>query len=185
VFCLVEQVLQWFENSGMFAVWISIILSIMISVLGLIPSVFITVANISFFGFEKGLVVSIVGEAFGAMISFYLYRKGIHKVKTKVSINNKYLNRLQQSKGMEAFSLILALRVFPFVPSGLVTLASAGSKVGMLNFSIASTLGKIPALVIEALSIQQVLDWSWQIRVLLGLLFLIIIGLLIRRKRKN
>ncbi|WP_318615824.1 TVP38/TMEM64 family protein [Sporosarcina sp. YIM B06819] len=182
---MVAQVLQWFENSGIFAVWISIILNMIISVLGLIPSVFITVANISFFGFEKGLVLSILGEAFGALISFYLYRKGIYKVRTKVSINNRYLNRLQQSEGMEAFLLVLAFRVFPFVPSGLVTLASAGSKVGMLNFSIASTLGKIPALVIEALSIQQILEWNWKIRVVLGLLSIVVIGLLIRKKRIN
>jgi len=176
---MVEEILQWFENSGLLAVWISIILNISISVLGFIPSVFITAANISFFGFGKGLILSILGEAFGAIISFYLYRKGINKIKTKVIINNKYLNRLQQSKGMEAFLLILALRVFPFVPSGLVTLASAGSNVGMLNFSIASTLGKIPALVIEAYSTQQMLNWSGQGKVILGISSLIIISILI------
>lgn len=178
---MVEEVLQWFENSGLLAVWISIILNIGISVLGFIPSVFITAANISFFGFEKGLILSILGEALGAIISLYLYRKGINKVKTKVSINNKYLNRLQQTKGMEAFLLILASRVFPFVPSGLVTLASAGSNVGMLNFSIASTLGKIPALVIEAYSTQQILNWSGQGKVILGISSIIIISLLIRK----
>ena len=32
----------------------------------------------------------------------------------------------------------------------------------MMNFSIASTLGKIPALVIEAYSALQVLNWSGQ-----------------------
>ncbi|WP_186668838.1 TVP38/TMEM64 family protein [Sporosarcina sp. BP05] len=178
---MVEEILQWFENSGLLAVWISIILNIIISVLGVIPSVFITVANISYFGFGKGLILSILGEVLGAIISFYLYRKGINKVKTKVIINNKYLNRLQQSKGMEAFSLILALRVFPFVPSGLVTLASAGSNVGMLNFSIASTLGKIPALFIEAYSTQQILKWSGQGKVIFGISSIIIISILIRK----
>ncbi|MBO0587715.1 VTT domain-containing protein [Sporosarcina sp. E16_8] len=179
---MVEEILQCFENNSLLAVGISIILNISISVLGFIPSVFITAANISFFGFGKGLILSILGEALGAMISFYLYRKGINKVKTNVSINNKHLNRLQQTKGMEAFLLILASRVFPFVPSGLVTLASAGSNVGMWNFSIASTLGKIPALVIEAYSTQQILNWSWQGKVILGISSVIIISILIRKR---
>ena len=63
------QILQWFENSRIYAVWISIFLNIIISVLGIVPSVFITAANISFFGFKNGLFLSILGEALGAIIS--------------------------------------------------------------------------------------------------------------------
>lgn len=177
------QVLQWFENSGYFALWLSILLNIVISVLGFLPSVFITAANISFFGFGYGLTVSILGEAFGAIISFYLYRKGVNKVKNKVTVTNKYLIQLQQTKGVEAFLLIIALRVFPFIPSGLVTLVSAGSKVGILNFSFASTLGKIPALLIEAYSIQQILNWNWQGKVILVMISIFILGLLIRKNK--
>ena len=166
-------------------VWISIFLNIIISVLGIVPSVFITAANISFFGFENGLFLSILGEALGAIISFYLYRKGISRVRTKVNIKNKYILRLQRTYGMEAFILIFALRLFPFIPSGVVTLVSAGSKVGVLNFSIASTLGKIPALVIEAYSIQQILNWSWQGKVILGVASVLMLGLWIKGKRKR
>ena len=178
------QVLYWFESSGLYAVWLSIILNIIISVLGVVPSFFITAANISFFGFENGLLLSILGEAFGAIISFYLYRKGINKVRNKISIKNKYLNRLMHSKGIEAFLLILSLRIFLLMPSGLVTLVSASSNVGILNFSIASTFGKIPALVIEAYSIQQILNWNWQGKVILSLISLFILGLLFRKNRK-
>jgi uncharacterized membrane protein YdjX (TVP38/TMEM64 family) len=68
------QVIHLFEISGYYALLLSILLNIIISVLGVIPSVFITAANISFFGFGYGLTLSILGEAFGAIISFYLYR---------------------------------------------------------------------------------------------------------------
>jgi uncharacterized membrane protein YdjX (TVP38/TMEM64 family) len=178
------KVIHWFESSGYYAIWLSILLNIIISVLGVIPSVFITAANISFFGFGYGLTLSILGEAFGAIISFYLYRKGINIVKHKVTYNNKYLNLLQQTKGGEAFLLILALRIFPFIPSGLVTLVSAGSKVGILNFAFASTIGKIPALIIEAYSIKQIMSWNLQGKVILGLLSIFILGLLIKYKEK-
>jgi uncharacterized membrane protein YdjX (TVP38/TMEM64 family) len=179
-----NSLMQVFENSGLFAIFLSIIINIVISILGVVPSFFITAANIGVFGFGDGLLISIMGEAFGAVIGFYLYRKGIKKVKTKVTINNKYLIKLEETDGIEAFILVIALRVFPFIPSGLVTLISAGSKVGILNFSIASTLGKIPALMIEAYSIQQILDWSWQGKVILGITSLLLLTFFIN-KRKN
>jgi uncharacterized membrane protein YdjX (TVP38/TMEM64 family) len=178
------SLMQVFENSGLFAIFLSIIINIVISILGVVPSFFITAANISFFGFGNGLLISIMGEALGAILSFYLYRKGIRKVKTKVTINNKYLMKLEETDGVEAFIIVMALRVFPFIPSGLVTLISASSKVGILNFSIASTLGKIPALLIEAYSIQQILDWSWQGKVILGITSLLLLTFFIN-KRKN
>lgn len=162
------HVLQWFEEMGLYAVWVSLILNIIISILGIVPSVFITVANISFFGFWHGLLLSILGEALGAIISFILYRKGINKVKHKIPFTNEYLRKLQKTDGMEAFLLIILLRIFPFVPSGVVSLASAYSKVGVFNFSIASTLGKLPALLIEAYSIYQVIKWDWQGKLILA-----------------
>ena len=178
------QVLQWFEDSGIYAFWLSILLNIVVSVLGFLPSIFITAANISFFGFSQGLLISILGEAFGAIISFYLYRKGITKIQNKITINNKYLNRLQQTKGMEAFTLIFALRIFPFIPSGLVTLVSASSRVGIWNYSIASTLGKIPSLFIEAYSIYQILNWGLQGKIILGVVSIVIFVLLIGNRNK-
>jgi uncharacterized membrane protein YdjX (TVP38/TMEM64 family) len=179
------SLMQVFENSGLFAIFLSIIINIVISILGVVPSFFITAANISFFGFGNGLLISIMGEALGAILSFYLYRKGIRKVKTKVTINNKLLMKLEETDGFEAFILVMALRVFPFIPSGVVTLISAGSKVGILNFSIASTLGKIPALLIEAYSIQQILDWSWQGKVILGITSLLLLTFFFVKKKNR
>ncbi|MDF2945372.1 MAG: rane protein [Bacillales bacterium] len=179
------QIVSWFENLGMLAIFVSIIINIIISILGVLPSVFITAANISFFGFNQGLVLSIIGEALGAIVSFYLYRKGFRKLEQKYNLNNKYTKRLLATKGFDAFILIIGLRLFPFIPSGLITFASAGSKVGILNFSIASTLGKIPALFIEAYSIQQVLVWSWQGKAILFSVSVFIIAFIIFKRFKN
>ncbi|MGM9926805.1 MAG: TVP38/TMEM64 family protein [Bacillus sp. (in: firmicutes)] len=178
-------VLEWFVDFGVYAIWLSILLNVIISVLGVLPSVFLTAANIGFFGFGYGLLISVLGEAFGAIVSFYLYRKGINKVRKQVQIKHRYLERLQQTGGLEAFWLIIALRVFPFMPSGLVTLVSAGSKVGIITFSIASTLGKIPALMIEAYSVSHILNWTWQGKVILGLLSIVMIGLVIKKYKKQ
>ncbi|MDQ0219973.1 TVP38/TMEM64 family protein [Peribacillus cavernae] len=178
-----EQIVRWFADSGgLYAIWISVFLNIVISLLGIVPSVFLTAANITFFGFTNGVIISIIGEASGAIVSFYLYRLGIHRLLPKFESNNKYLYKLQKSRGLESFLLILALRLFPLVPSGLVTLAGAISKVNLLTFAIASTIGKIPALLLEAYSVQQVLTWGWQGKIIMVLLSLFLFLIFVRRK---
>ncbi|MEW8970388.1 MAG: VTT domain-containing protein [Mesobacillus sp.] len=144
------------------AIFISLGVSITISVLGVIPSAFVTAANIIYFGFGGGLVLSIIGEAAGAIISFFLYRKGIKKLSQKVpsSKSIKSLERLKNTAGTEAFVLVILLRLFPFAPSGLVTLAASFSKMGASAFMVSSTIGKIPALFIEAYSVNIMLGWK-------------------------
>ncbi|WP_042350774.1 TVP38/TMEM64 family protein [Bacillus massiliigorillae] len=177
-----QFVLDLFANYKDFALCISIFISVIVSIAGVLPSVFVTAANITFFGFAEGIFVSLVGEALGAIISFFIYRKGIHKV--NIHSTNKAIIRLKSAKGFEGFMLILALRLFPFVPSGLVTLAGAGSKISLLNYSIASTLGKVPALFIEAYAVMHVLKLQWQIQIGLAVVAILVIVVLFFRKKK-
>ncbi|ESU31256.1 hypothetical protein G3A_17915 [Bacillus sp. 17376] len=149
-------------------VWLAIIISlaasIVIAIAGIIPSAFVTAANIVYFGFVWGLVLSIFGEALGAVISFILYRKGLKKLSGNKDSSRtiKTLERLKQTHGMEALVLVILLRLFPFAPSGLVTLAASYSAMGTGNFTVSSTIGKVPALFIEAYSVHTVLGWETQ-----------------------
>ena len=77
-----EQLLQLFSDHTRWAVAISLLLCIVVAVLGILPSFFITAANILFFGFTEGVLISFLGEAIGAMIAFVLYRHGLKKVST-------------------------------------------------------------------------------------------------------
>ncbi len=162
-----DLLLELLPENIIIAVMVSILLNIIIAVAGLIPSTFITAANIIFFGFQIGLVISIIGEAAGAIISFLLYRKGVKAFENRVDkpINNRFLEKLKNALGMEAIFLVLILRILPFIPSGLVTLAASISKMNVLHFAIASTLGKIPALIIEAYSVYQFLSWKFQYQI--------------------
>lgn len=131
------------------------------------------------------MIISILGEALGAFISFILYRRGIKKIQLKTTQHIKYIETIQNTKGIKAFLLILGLRIFPFIPSGIVTLAGAGSKMGMANFSFASTIGKIPALLIEAYSIYQVLNWTNEGKLILTIISVILIGIFFSKKKKS
>ncbi|MGE6377437.1 TVP38/TMEM64 family protein [Peribacillus muralis] len=171
-------------SSGPLSIVVSIILNILISVLGFIPSVFITAANITVFGFQKGLIVSYIGEITGAAVSFWLYRRGIQALPPKF-MKNRWIMRLHESQGYPAFWMILLLRLLPFIPSAVINLAAALSRSSLMIFLIATLIGKLPALLIEAYSVTQVLQASGKVKIGLVLLISIIAVLYYVKKIKT
>ena len=164
-----QTVINFFTEYKNYAFFISILLNIGVAILGIVPSIFITGANLLFFGFWGGVLVSFLGEALGALVAFYLYRKGLREVSRMMLSKYPKVQRLLEAEGKEAFYLILSFRLLPFIPSGLVTFAASIGKVSLFTFFLASSLGKIPALFIEAYSVYQVTQFDWQGKVLLAL----------------
>lgn len=182
-----DLLLEWMPTNPILAAFISIGLNIIVAITGVLPSAFITVGTVSVFGFKMALLILILGEAAGAIVSFILYRKGLHKLLSKPKINrkeNKFLRRLKNTDGMTAFFIVVLLRIIPFVPSGVVTLTAALSKMKLTSFSVASTLGKIPALFVEAYSVSQVLSLQteWQIGLILVMIILFLFYLVWKRR---
>lgn len=166
---MVDELLQLFREYQNLAIVISIGVSIIIAVPGVVPSVFVTAANILFFGFWSGMFISFLGEAVGAGVAFLLYRKGFKNTVEKRLDKYPKVQKLINAKGKEAFSLILALRLIPFVPSGLITFAAAIGRVSFFTFIIASSLGKLPALFLEAYAVNEVTGFGWQGKLILVL----------------
>ncbi|MFC7370140.1 TVP38/TMEM64 family protein [Fictibacillus iocasae] len=165
---MTEHLLSIMKEMPETAIILSLLLSVVVAVLGMVPSVFITAANILYFGFWEGTALSFAGEAIGAAVSFWLYRKGF-----KQSFNQKVekypkLKRLIETDGMEAVTLIISLRLLPFVPSGIVTFAAAMGRVSTGLFIVASTIGKAPALLLEAYSVNAVTVWGTEGKVVLA-----------------
>lgn len=169
---MINNLLQLFKEYPDLAILISICTSILIALLGVIPSVFVTAANILFFGFWNGTLISFLGEAIGAGIAFVLYRQGFKKPVEKGLDKYPRVKKIINAENQEAFYLIFSLRLIPFVPSGLITFAAAVGRVSFITFLISSSLGKLPALLIEAYSVYEVTRFGWQ-----GKLILLIIAL--------
>lgn len=182
-----DFLLGLFEQYSQLALLISVVVSILVAVLGIVPSFFITAANILFFGFWQGSFISFLGEAIGAAVAFWLYRKGFQQSSKEKLRRFSKAQRLLHAKGKEAFYLVISLRLLPFVPSGLVTFAAAIGEISFLNFFIASSLGKAPALLIEAYSVNEVTKFQWQgklILVIAALFFLFVAIKRLSRKSK-
>lgn len=140
----------------------SILLNSVIAVAGVLPSAFLTAINVSILGLVPGILISIVGEAVGAIVSFILYRKALHRY---MSPDGGRFQRLREATGVEAWFLVLSMRFMPFVPSGLVTLSAAFSRMTLASFAVASTIGKVPALIMEGLAVTAALQLTvgWQL----------------------
>lgn len=180
-----EQLLYLFQQHPQLAIISSLVISIVVAVLGLVPSVFITAANLLFFGFWKGTLISFLGEVIGAAVAYFLYRRGFKKASQKNFENFPRIKTLVNAEGKEAFLLILSLRLIPFVPSGLVTFAASIGNVSAAVFLTASSLGKIPALLLEAYSVYEVTRASWQGSVILALIAFVIVFRLLKQRKKN
>ncbi|MGP7816489.1 TVP38/TMEM64 family protein [Niallia sp. 01092] len=155
---MTDYLLNYLPSNPILSAIISITLNILIAIFGFLPSAFLTGANIHFFSFEKGVIISIIGESLGALVSFIIYRKGIYKIRSYSKNKNNLLKRLENASTSEAIILIIILRILPFIPSGVVTLTAAFSKIKVGAFTIASTIGKIPSLLIEAYSINKIFN---------------------------
>ena len=180
-----EQLLSLFNEYPQGAFLISILLSILVALPGILPSVFITAANLYFFGFWVGLLVSFIGEALGALMAFLLYRRGFRRLAVSKLDAYPKAKRLVEAEGREAFMLIFSLRLLPFIPSGLVSFAAAIGRVTTGGFFLASSLGKIPALFIEAWSVYEITKFGWQGKLILFLAAIILIILAFRKLKKK
>ena len=180
-----ESLLHLFKEHPQLAILISVIVSLLVAVIGILPSVFITAANILFFGFWNGTFISFLGEAIGAGVAFILYRTGFKKTAEKGFQKYPKVKRLMEAGNAEAFYLIFSLRLLPFVPSGLITLAAAIGRVSFTVFLLASSLGKLPALLIEAYSVNAVAEFGWQGKLVLLLLAVAIIYWVIKNLQSN
>ncbi|HSU50570.1 MAG TPA: VTT domain-containing protein [Segetibacter sp.] len=167
-----QDVINLFNTYPNYAFLFSIGINIVIAVLGVLPSVFLTAANILFFGFWNGTFISFAGESVGAVIAFWLYRAGFKK--SVESKTNKYpaVAKLLKAEGKDAFVAIISLRLIPFIPSGIITFTAAIGRVSLPVFFVASSIGKMPAMLIEAYAAYEVTAFNWQ-----GKIILLLVGL--------
>lgn len=153
---------------------------------GFFPSFLLTSLNISSLGLTIGVILSLSGEIFGAIVGFYLYRYGFSKVNPKW-LKRPFWRYIQSSSISRVFWAIILLRLIPFVPSGLVTAGAALTPIPGGLFIIASTIGKIPAVSLEVAVVYGLVEsippgHQYGLFILIFLSFLVIWA---KNKRKN
>ena len=178
----IDSVLEILGQYREFAIFISIIISVIIALLGVVPSIFVTGANIIFFGPIWGFIISLLGESIGGYISFKVYRLGLKKSITSILGKYRLVDNLVKSKGWKAGVLIFEGRLIPFIPSGFITLGAALSSVNSFIFVVTTFLGKIPSIALEALVSYEFINANeGSIKLIITIIALILLWLTIKK----
>ncbi|MEL7564855.1 MAG: VTT domain-containing protein [Dehalobacterium sp.] len=158
-----ENIAAFLNSLGLFALPMSLVISIIIAIAGVLPSIVVTSANVLLFGPGYGFLISWLGEILGAVTSFYLYRIGFKKPFQNLTGNYPRINKIVEYDGKKIGLLLFQARLFPFLPSGIVTFAGAVSKVDVKTFFWSTALGKIPSLLLETfISFDLInIDQNW------------------------
>lgn len=183
----VEAIAEWLRSWGAVAVLFSILLNVVISVTGVLPSIFLSGANAVVFGLLGGFFVSLAGELAGAVIAFLLYRKGkALSQKMKQWSQSNWVESVNQSSRLKQIAGIALLRINPFLPSGVVNFGAALSQISAFDFFWGTLIGKVPSMVFETFAGHDLVFFAEnKSRLAISLLLGALVFLLFWTKRKD
>ncbi len=178
-----QLIAEYINCWGPYGIIASILISILLATAGIIPSIFVTGANVIIFGPANGFFISWVGEVIGAVVAFYLYRLGFKTRFESLGRKHPIVDKMVLAGGLKAALLLFQARLLPLVPSGVVTLAAAISNINLSYFLTATALGKIPSIALEALVSYDLINinTNW-IRLIITVFALGCMFLLLRKK---
>lgn len=165
----VPGAVAYLQSFGGQAKVISFFLLVVINVLGILPNVFLLVANGFVFGLVDGILLSWAGECAGAALGFIALRHLFRDAAQAVLKKTGHEEKIEEFSSQNGFSLILAGRSLPFMPSGVLTAAGALSAISFRKFFWATCLGKAFSVPIEVLSGHDVLPFHEHLPRLIGL----------------
>jgi uncharacterized membrane protein YdjX (TVP38/TMEM64 family) len=143
-----DVLLEIVKEGGIYAVLIGITLVAMTVFFPIIP--FMVLAGVigAVFGVAQGILISLAGAMVGTMLLFFLSRYGF---KDWAQNKLKQYPKLQEYESYfekNSFMAILFVRLVPIVPAPVVNIVCGLSKVKWTTFFLASTMGKIPNILI-------------------------------------
>lgn len=182
-----DSLAEWLRSWGILGIIGSILLNIVISVAGVLPSIFLSGANAIVYGLVGGFFISLTGEVLGAMVAFLLYRYGLQKAAGQKKLEKlAWFHSINSSSRLRKGLAIVLLRMNPFIPSSVVNLAAALTSVSFGDFLLATFLGKIPSMVFETFVGHDLVYLSEnKVRLILSLLAGTLVFALFWRKEKS
>ena len=152
---------------------VSFLVLVAFNAVGFLPNFFLLAANGMLFGIVGGTAVSWAGECVGAAIGFYLMRTTFRDYALSAIDRAGYLCQVNDFSSHKGFRAVFLTRALPYIPSGLVTAASAISCISFKDFFWATVLGKLPSALIEVMFGHDLVDYKNHINRLVFLAALI------------
>ncbi|MBR2734067.1 MAG: TVP38/TMEM64 family protein [Selenomonadaceae bacterium] len=147
----IVETAEYIQGYGSLAVVFSFLLTLFVNAIGFPPAIIFSTANTLIFGIVPGIVLSVIAETFGVTISFILLRFFFRDSAKKIIRKSKRLSSIDKYSSKNGFTVMLIARVVPYVPSGILNAAGALSAMSLLDYFLASLVGKFPSTGIEAI----------------------------------
>lgn len=148
----------------------------------LFPASVLAMAGGLAFGTWLGMLYTLIGEMIGAVLSFLLARRvGMGFFRGR---EDPRFVKLERAMARRGFSMVLMLRIAPFVPFDLVSYAAGAARVPMRPYFNATLIGSLPGTFAYCFLGASLTKGSWREFLLAGIVFAaaLIVPLLFKRK---
>ncbi len=139
-----HHISEYIRSFGYLAPMVALLLFTIQAAIPVFPFAVLVAATVIIFGVKVGFAISLLGAILGSVICYWLCRKlGADWFNEKILRWWGYDTRKINS-GI-AFGGIILAHLVPVFPSAVITMAAAISGVSFISFTVATTLGLIPA----------------------------------------
>ncbi|PSL51725.1 putative membrane protein YdjX (TVP38/TMEM64 family) [Saccharothrix carnea] len=158
----VAELRAWVEGTGAAAPFVFVVVAAAGSV-ALVPKPLLSVAGGVVFGPVVGTVVVVAGVTIGAVASFAVARRLGREVVRPRSARGRVarVDRMLERRGLPA---VIALRLLPVVPFGLVNYVAGLSGLRVGAFVLGTAVGVVPATLVYTVtgaSLTTMTVWQW------------------------
>lgn len=143
-----EELMDLMKEGGTLSILISILLVAICVFFPVIPFPVLAGVIGGIFGTTQGVLISLTGAMAGTMCFFFLSRYGFRDYAQKKLANHQKVREYEAFLNRNAFIAILISRLIPIIPAPAVNIICGLSHVSWLTFFIASSVGKLPNILI-------------------------------------
>ncbi|KOR88027.1 TVP38/TMEM64 family protein [Paenibacillus solani] len=144
-----DAILTWIRSTD--EIMLIILMAVIMALFPVIPYPVVGGVIGAALGPLIGGIVTWVGSIAASILMFIFIRYGFQQWGGRVLYRYNRLGKVTTMFERNAFLAILFSRLIPFIPSVVVNVYAAISKVTFISYGMASALGKIPAMLLFAL----------------------------------
>ncbi|GAB6929130.1 hypothetical protein JCM10914A_31130 [Paenibacillus sp. JCM 10914] len=141
-----DAILSWFQAAD--HLLLIVLMAIVMALFPVIPYPIVGGVIGAALGPVLGGVITWVGSTAASILMFMFIRYGYQEWGNRILHRYNRLGKVTSMFERNAFLTILFSRLIPFIPSIIINVYAALSKVSFTAYTVASALGKIPAMLL-------------------------------------
>lgn len=144
-----EPILAWFQNAE--HMLLIILMATVMALFPIIPYPIVGGVIGAALGPALGAAITWIGSAAASILMFLFVRYGYQEWGARALYRYKSISKITTLFERNSFLTILFARLLPFIPSIIINVYAALSRVSFLSYAVASSIGKIPAMLLFAM----------------------------------